>query len=554
MVSTLTAAVLAALGLSGAPTGHATPPSARAAPSARQSAPLVRPSAPRRAPAFFVAGHGWGHGVGLAQYGAYGYALHGWSYDDIVAHYYPGTTLGQSALRRVRVLLVAGSSHVAVSSRSSFTVRDGTGKTHKLPPGKQELAPGLKLKLAAAKAKPLPGPLVFSPGDDPLALRGRSYRGSLRVTGGRSLRVVNLVGLEPYLWGVVPSEMPDRWPSQALQAQAVVARTYALRHLHQGGDFDLFPDTRSQVYGGIGAESQPARDAVNATAGDVVLFRGALAQTFFYSSSGGRTADVQDVWLGSRPVPYLVSVPDPYDTLSPYHDWGPMRYSARALGRRLGARGRLLDVRTDAGPSGRVRAVTLVGSKGERTLSGSSLRSTLRLRSTWFTIGTLSLTPPAGPVPFGSEVRLVGNARGLPRVTLESRPYGGQWKTLATLKARGGQVAATLAPKVTTDYRLSAAGLRSSTVRLAVAPLVRLEASVDRTSLSGVVRPLLPGSPVYVQRLAGESWKNVQRTTVSADGTFSAQLELTPGTYRARVVPGKGFADGVSKILKVVAA
>jgi stage II sporulation protein D len=553
MASTL-AAVLAALGLSGAPAGHATPPPAHAAPTARHRAALVRRSAPPRAPAFFVAGHGWGHGVGLAQYGAYGYALHGWSYDDIVAHYYPGTTLGQAPLKRVRVLLVAGSRHVVVSSRSPFTVRDAAGKSHRLPAGRQELGPGLKLKLATSQSKALPGPLVFAPGDDALALGGRSYRGSLRVTGGRSVRVVNLVGLEPYLWGVVPSEMPDRWPTEALQAQAVVARTYALTHLQKGGDFDLFPDTRSQVYGGVAAESEPAREAVGATAGDVVLYKGALAQTFFYSSSGGRTADVQDVWLGSKPVPYLVSVPDPYDTLSPYHDWGPMRYSAAALGHRLGARGRLLDVRADTGASGRVRSLTLVGSKGDRTVSGSSVRATLGLRSTWFTIGTLSLTPPSGAVPFGTEVRLLGNARGLPRVTLEARPYGGQWKALAALKARGGQVAATLAPKVTTDYRLSAPGVRSGVVRLTVAPLVRIEVSTDRTSLSGLVRPLLPGSPVYVQRLAGVAWTNVQRTTVSADGTFSAQLELIPGTYRARVVPGKGFAAAVSKVLKVVAA
>ena len=113
-----------------------------------------------------------------------------------------------------------------------------------------------------------------------------------------------------------------------------------------GGDFDVYPDTRSQVYGGIAAESSPARDAVNGTAGQVVLYKGELAQTFFFSSSGGRTANVQDVW-SSKPTPYLVSVPDPYDTLSPYHDWGPLKFSALQLGKRLGSRGTLLDVRTE---------------------------------------------------------------------------------------------------------------------------------------------------------------------------------------------------------------
>jgi stage II sporulation protein D len=533
MVSTLAAALLAALGLSG---------------------PAAQPAAQPSGPAFFVAGHGWGHGVGLAQYGAYGYALHGWSYEDIVAHYYPSTTLAEAPVKRVRVLLVGGSKRVVISSRAPFTVRDGAGKTHRLPAGKQQLGPILRLKLAADKeAKAFPGPLVFSPGAAPLALGGRSYRGTLRVTGGRAVRVVNVLGLEPYLWGVVPSEMPDRWPAEALEAQAVVARTYALAHLH-GGDFDLYPDTRSQVYRGIVAESDSAREAVDATAGQVVLYKGQLAQTFFFSSSGGRTANVQDVWYGSKPTPYLVSVADPYDTLSPYHDWGPLRFSAARLGKRLGAPGTLTDVRTDATTSGRVRSLTLVGSKGERTVSGQAVRARLGLRSTWFTIGMLSLTPPGHPVLYGTRVRLAGVARGLPRATLDSRAYGGQWKPLAALRSRGGRVAATLSPKVTTDYRLSAGLIRSGVVRLAVAPVVRISPSADRTSVNGLVKPLLPGASVQVQRQADGSWTTVARTTVRSDGSFKASVNLTPGTYRARVVAGKGFAVGLSTVLQVVRA
>jgi SpoIID/LytB domain protein len=535
MVSTFAAAILAALGLTASPAGHAAQP------------------AP---PAFFVAGHGWGHGVGLAQYGAYGYALHGWSYDEIVAHYYPGTTFGEAPLKRVRVLLVPGSKRVVVSSRSPFSVRDGSGKSHKVPAGKQQLGPGLKLKVAdASAAKALPAPLVFSPGADPLALGGHAYRGSLRVAArGSNVRVVNLVGLEPYLWGVVPREMPDRWPAEALQAQAVVARTYALSHLQKGGDFDLYPDTRSQVYGGIAAEAETATDAVNQTAGEVVLYKGELASTFFYSSSGGRTANVQDVWAGSAPTPYLVSVPDPYDTLSPYHDWGPFRYTAASLGRRLGAPGRLMDVRADAAASGRVRSLTLVGAKGERTVTGSAVRVALGLRSTWFTIGMLDLARPSAPVVFGSQTRLDGIARGVPKVMLEARPYGGEWKALAPLKSRGGKVAATLSPKVSTDYRIAAGAIRSGIVRLSVAPLVRLDPGADRVSVSGLVRPLLPASDVQIQRQSGTAWKTVARANVADDGTFLASLDLSPGTYRARVVAGKGFAIGLSKVLKVVAA
>jgi stage II sporulation protein D len=537
MVSTLAAALLAALGLMGPPAPHAT--------------------APPSGPSFFVAGHGWGHGVGLAQYGAYGYALHGWTYDRIVAHYYPGTNLGQAPVKRVRVLLVPAAKRVVISSRSPFSVRDGAGKTHRLPAGKQQVGPGLRLKLVeSVEAKALPGPLVFSPAGAgaSLALGGRGYRGTLRVTGGKAVRVVNGVGLEPYLWGVVSSEMPDRWPAEALHAQAVVARTYALTHLHKGSDFDLYPDTRSQVYGGISGESDAAMEAANATAGEVVFYKGGLAQTFFFSSSGGRTASVQDVWFNSQPTPYLVSVPDPYDTLSPYHDWGPLRFSAKRLGRKLGAPGALLDVRSDAAPSGRVRSLTLVGSKGERTVTGSKVRVALGLRSTWFTLGMLSLTPRTKPVPYGTQVRLAGVARGVPRVMLESRPYGGVWKQVAPLKSRGGQVAATLSPKVTTDYRISAGMIRSGVVRLAVAPSVRLSAAASRTAVSGLVKPLLPGAAVQVQRQARTAWTTVARTTVGSDGSFSASVNLAPGTYRARVVAGKGFAVGLSAILQVVSA
>jgi stage II sporulation protein D len=533
MFSTFAAAILTALGLA-APAGHAAQPAA---------------------PAFFVAGHGWGHGVGMPQYGAYGYALHGWSYDEILAHYYPGTSLGEAPLKRVRVLLVPGSKRVVISSRSPYSVVDGSGKSHKVPSGKQQIGPGLKLKLTSVTAaKALPAPIVFSPGSEPLALGGRSYRGSLRVSlRGASVRVVNVVGLEPYLWGVVPREMPDRWPAEALQSQAVVARSYALTHLAKGGDFDLYPDTRSQVYGGIAAESDTARDAVNQTACQVVLYKGEVASTFFYSSSGGRTANVLDVWPGS-PVPYLVSVPDPYDTLSPYHDWGPLRFSATSLGKRLGSRGKLLDVRTDAAASGRVRSVTLVGAKGERTVTGSAVRAALGLRSTWFTIGMLDLTRPRAAVVYGSSARLTGVARGTARVTLESRPYGGPWKPLASLRSRGGQVAATLSPKVTTDYRIASGAIRSGVVRLSVAPFVRLDAGTDRVSASGLVRPLLPGATVQIQRQTGAAWTSVVRTTVTSDGTFYATLDLSPGTYRARVLAGKGFAIGLSRILKVVSA
>jgi stage II sporulation protein D len=543
MVSKVAAAIVAALGLT----------ASAPAPHVVYSAPK-KPHAKKAAlPVLFVSGHGWGHGVGLAQYGAYGYALHGWTFDKIVAHYYPGTDLGPAPVKRVRVLLAPHLTRAVVSSAAPFTVVDGNGKSHKLSAGAQALGPGLKVTLSAGKkAKALPGPLLFSPGTAPLALGGRGYRGSLRVkTAGSSLEVVNLVGLEPYLWGVVPSEMPNRWPAEALAAQAVVARTYALAHLQKGGDFDLYPDTRSQVYGGIGAEALSSTAAVNETAGQVVLYDGELADTFFSSSSGGKTANVQDVWT-SPPVPYLVSVPDPYDTLSPYHNWGPLRFSGATIARRFHVPGQVLDFRANVAASGRVRTLTFVGTKGEKTVAGSTVRAALGLRSTWFHFGLISLSP-AGPATYGSPLTLAGVARGAPKVYLESRPLGGSWKSLGRLSVKNGAVSPKVKPTITTDYRLQSGGFLSAIVRVAVAPLVTLVAGADGVSVSGVVKPISTGETVDVQRLDTDGWTSVATATPDSSGNFQATIDLQPGSYRAKVAAARGYAAGFSKTLTVVA-
>jgi hypothetical protein len=115
-------------------------------------------------------------------------------------------------------------------------------------------------------------------------------------------------------------------------------------------------------------------------------------------------------------------------------------------------------------------------------------------------------------------------------------------------------VSATLSPKMTTDYRISSGFVRSGVVRLSVAPAVRLSPAADRTSVTGVVKPLLPNAAVQVQRQAGKTWKTVAETNVTSYGAFTASLDLTPGTYRARVVAGKGYAPGISPPLTVVPA
>ena len=528
--------LVAAIGLAGAgPVGSMTTP----------------PPTIRTQPTFFISGHGWGHGLGMSQYGAYGYALHGWTYDKILKHYYTGTTIGPAPVNRVRVFLLDSAKAVTISSKLPFQVVDANGSKHALDAGNYSIGAAWKYKDPndqQAKAAALPYPLEFRPGATALALNGRGYRGSFRVLklATAKVRIVNVVDLDLYLRGVVPSEMPKTWVPEALKAQAVAARSYALSHLHPANGFDLYPDTRDQVYLGIPHEAPTTTTAVNATAGKVVLYKGKVASTYFFSTSGGRTASVQDINPNAAPIPYLVSVPDPYDSISPYHDWGPYRYTARKLARMMKAPGTLLDVQTVASSSGRVQNVVATGSKGQATVTGSQIRSALGLRSTWFQVGVLALGAPAAPLTYGSATVLSGTARGCTSVELQQLDPAGGWKTVSTMTPRGGAVAPKIKPSQSSQFRLVVGKIASDPVPVAVAPSVRLHAPADLTGFWGTVKPRSAGMTVAIQRQAGSAWRAIARVKTTANGRFTLSRTVTPGTYRARVST-KGFAPGVSK-------
>ena len=531
--------VFAALGLAGgaAPSGSKTVP------------PTVRTQ-----PTFFISGHGWGHGLGMSQYGAYGYAQHGWTYDRIVKHYYTGTTIGQAPVSRVRVLLADKAKRVTIASKLPFQLIDGSGAKHTLKAGSYAVGAGFKYTDptdSLAKSVALAYPLEFGPGSTAVALNGRGYRGSFRVLklANGKIRVVNVVGLDLYLRGVVPSEMPKSWAPEALKAQAVAARSYALSHLHAGGGFDLYPDTRDQVYLGIPHEAPSTNAAVGATAGQVVFYKGKVASTYFFSTSGGRTASVQDLYPDSPPIPYLVSVSDPYDSISPYHDWGPYRYTARKLGRGLKSPGKLLDVQTVAASSGRVQSVVATGAKGEATATGAEVRSALGLRSTWFQVGVLALGAPATPLTYGTTTALSGIARGVGSVELQQFAAGG-WKTVSTLTPHGGTVAPRVKPGQSCRFRLVAGTIASDAVPVAVAPSVALHVPPALTGFWGAVRPGAAGTTVTVQRQVGSAWRVVASVKTTGQGRFTIPRTVLPGTYRARV-SAKGFAPGLSKPINV---
>jgi SpoIID/LytB domain protein len=505
---------------------------------------------PAGAATFLVTGHGWGHGVGLSQYGAYGYAQKGVAFDKIVLHYFPGTELGAAPVSRVRVLLTSGVGTLGIGSTADFKVRDGTGVTHTVTAGRYTLKPALKLPVdGQATPRALPGPLLFQPGAAALGLK-HPYRGSIQidvVTG--KLRAINMVGLEQYLYGVVPSEMPFKWHAEALKAQAVVARSYALA-TRRTGAFDLYPDTRSQVYLGLDHEKPSTNAAVDATAGQVVLYEGQVAKTFFFSTSGGRTASAEDVW--GEPVPYLVSVLDPYDSISPHHDWGPLVFTGAKLAKALKMKGRVVDLQPELNSSGRIKVLNVLGTKGTLAVQGADLRRRLGLRSTWFSVGVLSLSAPLQPVTYGGRGKLTGSARGLAEAVLQ-RLEGDSWTEVAALKAdKDGVITALVKPTITTRYRLSSGKVSAESVRVPVAPLARFYPARTPDRLTGYVRPAtLTGTTVLIQKQQGAAWPTVGQTSVEANGDFLAKLQLTTGVYRARVNSGHGFVVGFSPVLQV---
>ncbi len=309
--------------------------------------PLTRaqaaPSKPQPQATLLIEGGGDGHGVGMSQWGAYGFAEHGWDYQSILAHYYSGTALGQISQKRIVKVLVAG-------------------KVEKVP-------------------------------------------------------------IEAYVRGVVAAEMSSSWPKAALEAQAIASRTFAITDDAGGSSFDVYSDTRSQVYLGKAAETSASNEAVKATAGQVVTYQGKPVITYFFASSGGRTESIQNSFLGAAPEPWLKGVPDPYDG-GPLHRWTirlPFTEAARDLHGLLKGAFEGIEV-LERGFSPRIVLAAVLGSKGKTQISGPELADRLGLYDSWayFSVQKNGKTkkepdlsgpqssapeeaPPAPPPPTGAQ-------------------------------------------------------------------------------------------------------------------------------------------------------
>jgi SpoIID/LytB domain protein len=507
-------------------------------------------------------GHGWGHGVGMSQYGAYGYAQHGWTYQQILAHYYPGTTLGTSSVSAVRVLLADRKKTLKISSTVPFTVTDGAGRSHTLQPGAASFGAGLALAVdGQTTLQPLTPPLTFSPGTGSSLTLTRAYRGQIQVdvVDGK-LRAINVVPLEQYLYGVVPSEMPSTWSPEALKAQAIAARSYALATRQVAAPFDVYSDTRSQMYLGLSQETAATTTAVDSTKGQVVMYGGKVATTFFFSTSGGETASSLDIW--GTALPYLVPVADPYDVISPFHDWGPVPVTASTLAKKLKLKGTITDATTTLNASGRVAALDVFAQQPfspvptSTLVQSSTVAGVLGLRSTWFGIGLMWLAPPTTGtvITYGSSVQLSGKIRGLNGVTLELRSASGPWFSAGAISpAADGTVQLIETPTITTDYRLATPLAAAAYVRIKVSPLLQIS-SVTSAGVQGTEQPVLAGTPVTVQQLQpDQTWITVATGTVNPDGTFFVPAQLLAGaTYRVVLTPGQGYAPATTVSLTAV--
>ncbi|AWK70550.1 stage II sporulation protein [Rhodococcus oxybenzonivorans] len=412
----------------------------------RSAEPEIRESVASDTP-FTLSGHGNGHGRGMGQWGAYGYAKdQGWAAERILAHYYGGTTLGTLADAQISVRLQGRDDQTLdVYSAVGAVVAGkpvGPGEAVHLTPTAGGGANVVVTRGCAGEVlwqdvtdhpwvdpvdlgpdRPPNEHLTFCAGDTP-------YRGALGVAlDGAAVRTVNVLGMEDYLLGVVPVEAKAEWTdtggAEALRAQAVAARSYAAAESREA--YARTCDTQScQVYGGSAVEDPRTTDAVRSTQGMILVKDNKAVAAEFSSSTGGFTAG------GEFPA-----VEDQGDTASPHHDWA-VTLTAGDIATAFGV-GELhtfeVVTRNNFGvDGGRVTGVKVVGSAGTTEATGAQARAKLKLKSDWFTVGEGVGIPgepsvPGEPDPSLADDDTVGTNPGSP-IAEKYKELGGVNSTL----------------------------------------------------------------------------------------------------------------------------
>jgi SpoIID/LytB domain protein len=369
----------------------------------------------RAADTFTFFGSGWGHGLGMSQWGAYGLALKGWGQDRILTHFYSGTKVARdgSPPGILRIGLVQGKQRLTLTAMQGpvdlrLGDRQPASTVATIPNGETWTVTqvgGAYRILDASGARVADG--VGGTGTDLYAVyepkgsmvripqAGHTYnRGWIEFNIANcdatcSMRLILTIAPQPYLYGL--AEVPSSWPRPALQAQAAAARTYAFRKVALSGQHRpgcncaLYASSLDQVYAGYDKEGGDMGErwvaAVNATAGQVVTYRGDLIQAFYASSSGGYTENNENVW-GGTPIPYLRGVCDPgdYTPANPNAVW-KVQMGAAQVTRKLRLHiGRVTGFgSTVRGISGRIVSIVVKGTTGRATIGGDTLRAALGL-------------------------------------------------------------------------------------------------------------------------------------------------------------------------------
>jgi stage II sporulation protein D len=288
----------------------------------------------------------------------------------------------------LRVAIERGVNQVKVGSSTTAVVKDSTGRTLGQLPA-----------MSSFNAQTIPGGVALDrwqsglfwiepTGDGFVYIGDRWYRGrTLVVPTDKGLDVVNWVDLEEYLYSVIGGEMDSGWPQEALKAQAIAARTYALYKRNEQRNnptYDLgdSPD-RWQIYKGVISESPSIYAAVDATAGKVLTHNNEIILSVFHACSGGHTENVEDVW--GNPLAYLRAVQD-YDQNISACNW-ERTFTSNEISSRISGVGNVTDMIAEAlSPFRSVKSLRIVGDKGTRVLKGEQVRTALKLRSTRFNI------------------------------------------------------------------------------------------------------------------------------------------------------------------------
>jgi len=498
------------------------------------SAVILPAAAARAGDPITLYGSGWGHGLGLSQWGAYGLAKQGWSSSKILRHFYSGTDVGQATdpPSDIRVALASGEDKIHLTAeagpvRLSIGQPVGGKLVGKIPAGETWI---VRVANGAYEVHDAAGGVVggatwggessdlFATFADHGARvtvpeGGATYnRGVLEFNltscaGGCALRLILRVPFEEYLLGI--GEVPSSWPMEALRAQAVAARSFALYKIRKYGVQDscnchLTDGSNDQVY--IGWDKEGGTDghrwvkAVRSTSGTIVSYKGAVALTVFTASDGGHTEDLNVQWgTPLSAYPYLAGVCDPGDftPANPWSDWSRQFSNDDLTTALLPFTGHIGAVTgfgaIERGVSGRIATAVVRGADADASITGSELRSALSLPDdrVWIDADKNVL----GPIRTKYDALMC--RPGLPTSPSKTVPGGSRQLFRSGAIYRNGRVDVTVWLKGALFDEYVAVGGAPGTLGLPVADPVNVAKARGRTCPSGCSRADFDHGRIY---------------------------------------------------------